>query len=179
MLIALIRYMLVLFFGVSILSACKAQQAKPIELPKQADGQTLLWQVIGKDVKKATYLFGTFHLMCKQDVQFSENLKKALVASDELYLEMDMDDPATALGGLFMMNMKDNKALRDLYSEAEYARLETFFRDSLFTPLTMFKRTKPMFLVAMLYPKFMPCKQVSGMEEGLMKLAKQHQKEIK
>ena len=72
MLIALIRYMLVLFFGVSILSACKAQQAKPIELPKQADGQTLLWQVTGKDVKKATYLFGTFHLMCKQDVQFSE-----------------------------------------------------------------------------------------------------------
>lgn len=179
MLLSFIRFALVLIFGVSILTSCQAQDPKPIELAKQPNEQTLLWQVTGKDVKKATYLFGTFHLMCKQDVQFSEPLKKALAASDEIYLEMDMDDPATTLGGLFMMNMKDDKALKDLYSEAEYARLETFFKDSLRTPLAMFKRTKPMFLIAMLYPKFMPCKQVSGMEEGLMKLAKQHQKEIK
>ena len=178
MILLVIRYTLVLFFGVSILSACQAQQPKPIDLPKKSDGQTLLWQVTGKDVKKATYLYGTFHLMCKQDVMFSESAKKALAASDALYLEMDMDDPATTMGGLFLMNMKEGKTLRDLYTEGEFARLESFFKDSLMIPLTMFKRTKPMFLIAMLYPKFMPCKQVSGVEEGLMKLAKQNKQEV-
>ena len=46
-------------------------------------------------------------------------------------------------------------------------------------PLALLQRTKPFFLAAMLYPKMMPCKSVSGVEEELMKLAKQQKKEIK
>lgn len=179
MIASLFRFVGLILTAFVTLISCKAQSPTIPALAEQADEQTLLWQVTGKGVKGASYLFGTFHLMCKQDVRFSEPLKTALKASDELYLEMDMDDPATTMGGLFLMNMKENKALKDLYTEAEYARLEAFFEDSLKIPLTMFKRTKPMFLIAMLYPKFMPCKQVSGVEEGLMTLAKANQKEVK
>ena len=42
----------------------------------------------------------------------------------------------------------------------------------------MFQSMKPAFLEAMLYPKMMPCKTITGVEEELMKLAKENKKEI-
>ena len=41
------------------------------------DNNSLLWEISGKDIKEPSYLFGTFHLMCKEDIHFSENLSKA------------------------------------------------------------------------------------------------------
>ena len=70
------------------------------------------------------------------------------------------------------------KKLKDFYTEEEYNKLNNFFKDSLHTSLSFLQSTKPYFLVAMLYPKMMPCKTVSGVEEELMKLAKANQKQI-
>ena len=158
--------------------SCNAQPKSPA-LKSNADDNSLLWEVSGNGLKKPSYIFGTFHLMCKDDIQFSSQLKTALAGTDKLYLEMDMDDPSILLSGFLMMNMKDGKKLQDLYTEAEYHKIETFFKDTLGTPLAFLQKTKPFFLVAMLYPKMMPCKTVSGVEEGLMKLAKENKKEIK
>jgi uncharacterized protein len=158
--------------------SCNAQP-KQAKLRANADDNTLLWEVSGKGLKKSSYLFGTFHLMCKDDIHFSEQLKTAVTNSDTIYLEMDMDDPSLLLSGMLMMNMKEGKKLQDLYTEAEYEKVAAFFRDTLHMPIALLQRTKPFFLGALLYPKMMPCKAVSGVEEELMKLAKQQKKEIK
>lgn len=154
---------------------CKSQPNKTLI---NKDNNTLLWQVSGKGIKPS-YIFGTFHLMCKEDVQFSEQLKNVLRTSDEVYMEMDMDDPSILLSGLLYMNMKGGKKLKDLYTAAEYKKVETYFRDSLGMPMLLFQSMKPYFLVAMLYPKMMNCKTSSGVEEELMKIARQDKKEIK
>jgi len=159
-----------------IISSCKGQSAG--NLKTNENDNTLLWEVTGNGLKAPSYLFGTFHMLCKEDIKFSSPLKQAVKNSDKIYLEMDMDDPATLLGGLMLMNMKDGKKLKELYKPEDYKRVESFFKDSLKTPLTLFQSMKPYFLVAMLYPKMMPCKTVSGIEEGLMKLAKEDKKEI-
>jgi uncharacterized protein len=158
--------------------SCNAQP-KQATLKVNADDNSLLWEVSGKGLKKPSYIFGTFHLMCKDDIQFSEQLKTALANSGLMYMEMDMDDPAIMLGGLLMMNMKNGKKLQDLYTAAEYQKVATFFKDSLHMPIGLLQSTKPFFLAAMLYPKMMPCKTISGVEEELMRLAKQQKKEIK
>lgn len=161
----------------SFFCACKAQPKLP-PLTANKDENTLLWEVSGKDLSKPSYLFGTFHLMCKDDIHFSDQLKTALTNTDTVYMEMDMDDPATMLGAVFLMNMKEGKKLKDLYTEAEYEKITTFFKDTLHIPITMFQSTKPFFLMAMLYPSMMPCKKISGVEEELGKLAKASKKEI-
>lgn len=170
----------VMFFtgAVLLLLSCKAQK-KQAAIAVNSDDNSLLWEVSGNGLKQSSYIFGTFHLMCRSDIKFSANLKTAVANSDIMYLEMDMDDPAMMLGGLMMMNMKGGKKLKDLYTEAEYEKLESFFRDTLHTPLTFFGSAKPFFLTAMLYPKLMPCKNVAGVEDELMKLAKLGKKEIK
>ena len=169
------RYIVALL-AIFLFESCQSQRVDP--LPAGKDDNTLLWEITGSDLEKPSYLFGTFHMMCRDDIRFSDNLKKALTASRELYLEMDMDDPANTLGAIFFVNMKDGKTLRDLYTADEYTRLERFFSDSLKTGLQMLQRMKPNFLEALLYPKMMPCKNMSGVEQELMVLAKKDKKEI-
>ena len=162
----------VFFFG------CKSQNKKS-STQKNNDNNTLLWQISGKDLKNPSYLFGTFHLLCKDDIKLSEQLKSVLKTSDEVYMEMDMDDPSTMLSGLLYMNMKDGKKLKDLYTDTEYKKVANYFTDSLGIPLMMLQSIKPYFLVAMLYPKMMNCKNASGVEEELIGIAKENKKEIK
>ncbi|MGF2414654.1 MAG: TraB/GumN family protein, partial [Ferruginibacter sp.] len=157
---------------------CTAQKVH-VNLKANNNDNTLLWEVSGKQLAAPSYLFGTFHLICKDDILISNQLKAAIKNTDEMYMELDMDDPATMMGALFLMNMKDKNTLKNLYKEDEYKKVESFFKDSLHTSITMFQSMKPFFLMAMLYPKMLPCKTMSGVEQELMNLAKENKKEIK
>jgi uncharacterized protein YbaP (TraB family) len=157
--------------------ACKAQPQQRLATGKSDN--TLLWEISGNGLKQPSYLFGTFHMMCKEDIQFSDNLLAAINDSKEVYFEMDLDDAANTLGAMFFMNMKEGKTLLDFYSQDEYLKLETYFKDSLRTPLKTFQKMKPSFLEAFLYPKMMPCKNMSGVEQELLKIAAKNKKEVK
>ena len=139
---------------------------------------TLLWQISGNGLTTPSYLFGTFHLLCKEDIHFSEALKQAVAGSGKVYLELDLDDPATLMGGLMLMNMKGGKKLKDLYTDEQYKRVSNFFKDSLKTPIGLFQQMKPAFLESLLYPKMMPCNAASSIEESIMQLAKASGKQI-
>jgi uncharacterized protein len=151
---------------------------KAPKLHQNKDNNTLLWEISGNGLKKPSYVFGTFHIMCKEDIRFSENVKQAIKTTKEVYFEMDLDDPKTMLGGLAMMNMK-NKTLADLYTKEELEKLTKFFKDSIKMSLSFFNKMKPMLLEALLYPRMMPCKTPSGVETELMVIAKKEKKEIK
>ena len=161
-------------FGVA---GCNAQ--KEYSFARQKNNNTLLWRVSGNGLQHPSFLFGTFHLMCKGDIYFSAQLKEAIKASDEIYMELDMDDPSTLLSGMFYMNMKDGKKLSDLYTPEEYKKLQTYFTDSLNMPMMLLQSTKPYFLVALLYPKMINCPTPAGVEEELLQIAKENKKEIK
>lgn len=171
--------MRLLFLAGLMLSFCTLKAQNNKELTGAETGNTLLWQISGNGLTKPSYLFGTFHLLCKDDIRFSDALKQAVIKSDEVYLELDMDDPSTLLGALVLMKMKDGKKLKDLYTEAAYKRVSDFFKDSLKTPIGLFQQMKPEFLMALLYPKMMPCNTTGSVEESLMQLAKENSKEIK
>lgn len=166
-----------LVIWVFALQACHAQTAGS-KLKTNDHNNTLLWEISGNKLQAPSYLFGTFHLICKDDIPIGEQVKAAVQSVDELYMELDMDDPATLMGGLMLMNMKGDSTLKSLYTAAEYEKIESFFNDSLHTPITMFQKMKPFFLMALLYPKMLPCKTMSGVEQELQMLAKKNKKEI-
>lgn len=163
--------------AVFILQSCRAQSTAP--LAQNKDDNSMLWEISAPGLEKPSYLFGTFHLMCKDDIHFSANLQQAIKTAREVYFEMKLDDPATTIGAMFYMNMKNGKALRDLYTPAEYERLQRFFSDSLKMNLSYFKTMKPMMLEALLYPRMLDCKNATGMEPALMVIAKKNGKAIK
>ena len=168
-----------LFYSLSTIffMGCKAQTDH--SFVKQKNDNTLLWQVSGNGLKQPSFLFGTFHLLCKEDIHFSDQLKKAVRVSNEIYMELDMDDPSTMLSGMLYMNMKNGKKLEDLYTPEEYKRVQNYFSDTLKTPIMFLDKAKPYFLVALLYPRMMKCATPAGVEEELMKIAKEDKKDIK
>ena len=160
-----------------LLQSCIAQ---PVEkIPSNADNNTLLWEISGNQLQQPSYLFGTFHLMCKEDIHFSAGLQKAMKNASEIYFEMDLDDPSNTLGAMLFMNMKEGKSLKELYSPEEYKRLETFFNDSLNVSLKSMQKMKPSLIESLMYPKLMPCKNLSGVEMELLKIAAEQKKEVK
>ena len=169
---------LVYFFWLILNIGTVCAQTGSGNLKTSADGNTLLWEISGNGLTAPSYLFGTFHLLCKDDINFSDPLKQAINNSHEIYLELDLDDPATIMGALMLMNMKDGKKLKELYTPDQYKRVSDFFKDSLKTPIGLFQRMKPEFLVALIYPKLMPCNSASSVEESVMELAKNAGKEI-
>jgi uncharacterized protein YbaP (TraB family) len=171
------KHVIVCLFICFGIAGCKAQKEHSFGIQK--NNNTLLWKVSGKGLKQPSFIFGTFHLMCKEDIHFSEQLKEAIKLSAEIYMELDMDDPSTLLSGMLYMNMKDGKKLSDLYTPEEYSKLQAYFTDTLHAPMMMLQRAKPYFLVALLYPKMMDCPSPAGVEEELLKIAKENKKEIK
>jgi uncharacterized protein YbaP (TraB family) len=168
------------YFFVLIFSAISGQaQHNGDSLANKPDENTMLWEISGNGLKLPSYLFGTFHLLCKEDIHLSPVLKHAIKDSKEVYLELDLDDPAILMEGLLLMNMKGGKKLKDLYTEQEFKRVANFFKDSLKTPIAFFQGMKPAFLGALLYPKMMPCNATASIEESIMQEAKAAGKEIK
>ena len=67
-----------------------------ISLNAQDLEKSLLWKVSGNGITKPSYLFGTIHITC--DATLDESVLKALDETEQLYLELDMDDPAMKAG---------------------------------------------------------------------------------
>ena len=170
------KQLITYIFLMTLFLGCKAQSQNHYKIQK--DDNSLLWKISGNGLSKPSFLFGTFHLLCKDDIHFSDQLKKAISDCDEIYMELDMDDPSTMLSAMMYMNMRGDTSLSDLYSSTEYDRLKNYFSDTLKLPLALLQKTKPYFLVALLYPRMMNCSSPAGVEEELLKLAKADKKEV-
>lgn len=167
----------ILFFIVLLMKAAFAQK-KPLPQKAAQAGNTLLWQVSGRGLKKPSYLFGTFHIMCKKDMPVGKTVHNAVAAVNSVYMEMDMDDPKIMLGGMKYVYMKDGKKLKDFFVPEEYSRLEKFFKDSIGIPLALMQTMKPLTLEALVYTYMMDCETPSGVEAEIQKIAKKNKKEI-
>ncbi|HSU50403.1 MAG TPA: TraB/GumN family protein [Segetibacter sp.] len=154
------------FFG--FLVASKAQ------IPTE---KTLLWQVSGKGITKPSYLFGTIHLMCSGELKMPEVVKEKFNTAEELYLEVDMDDPEMIKEMMAGMQMKDSSTLENLMGN-KFERVNEVFKASTGLPLTMLNTAKPMLIISMIYPSFLGCTPVSW-EGVFQQMAKDKSIEIK
>ena len=143
-----------------------------------ASTATLLWEISGKGLAKPSYLFGTIHMLCKDDLQLSENLRAKFAQSEQLALEIDMSDPKMMMELMQGLMMPDKQSLKTLLTEEEYDKVKRFFNDSLQMNIAMIERMKPFFANSLTLPKLLSC-AVAGYEERLMQLAKEQQKGIK
>ena len=89
---------------------------------------SLLWEISGRGLAKPSYLFGTIHLICPTDFSLSDSLKSTLSRTQQVALEMDMDDPGMMAGMMKTMNMTAGNELKKLVTAQEYERLEPFLQ---------------------------------------------------
>lgn len=144
------------------------------------NNKSLLWEITGNELQKPVYIYGTMHLMCKQDAILSDNLKKIIHDADEIYFEIDMDDFGQLLSGFSLGNMKNDTTLNELYTREEYERISHFFQGrGMGMQLQMFGKMQPMLISALVYQAILPCSAADGIELNIMQIAHEYKKEIK
>ncbi|KAA6440951.1 TraB/GumN family protein [Dyadobacter flavalbus] len=144
------------------------------QAPKE---NALLWEISAPDQKKPSYLFGTIHLICPADFSLNDSVKTAVARTQQIALEMDMDDPGMMMAMMKTMNMTGGNELKKLVSESDYAKLDQFYRDSVGVGLAMFEKAKPFILMGPLFNSVLAC-QPQSYETAFVELAGQQQSEV-
>ncbi|HMT73336.1 MAG TPA: TraB/GumN family protein [Chitinophagaceae bacterium] len=162
-----------LLMGLMALTSC-AQKEETVKGDK-----SLLWKISGNGLEKPSYLFGTIHMLCKEDANLGDNMIKAIKNADAVYLELDMDNLFDMLSVMNKMNMQNDTTLADLLTEDEYQKVKKLFTEkSSLLPFSMVEKYKPLLASAMLMESTMVCDEQVAMEQLIMEEAKKHGKSI-
>jgi uncharacterized protein len=138
---------------------------------------SLLWKIDGKDLPEPSYLYGTIHLICPSDFTLSDTLKECLKQTEQLTLEIDMDDPGLMMAMAKSMAMTGGEQLNHLLDSTDYVRLNRYFKDSVGLNIAPFERAKPFMLMSILLNRVLAC-QPQSYELSLMGLAKKQNVEV-
>ncbi|MBE7172528.1 MAG: TraB/GumN family protein [Williamsia sp.] len=146
----------------------------------KSEENTLLWQVSGNGMQKPSYIFGTMHILCSNDIKLGDSLKGIIRDVDKIYFEVDMDDMMEMMSVMSYIRMNGNQKLSDLLTPEEYSKLKDYFaKNPSPIPLQMMESFKPMFISTMIEEQRMTCPEKNGMEQMIMNEAKPYKKEIK
>jgi len=144
---------------------------------KAQQDNSLLWKISGKGLEKPSYLFGTIHLMCPQDIKITEAMQSAIATSEQMVLELDMDEPGIMQNMMASSMMQDGTTLKSLMSEDDYQMLEKFMMDSIGAPLQAMATMKPMLLSTVVMLPVLKC-QPGSYEMALVNAAQEKEMEV-
>ncbi len=110
--------------------------------------KSVFWKISGNGLKKASYLYGTIHLIPKDDFEVPAVVTAALGKSQRVAFEIDMKEMTnirTQMGLITKSFMAGGKTLKDLLSPEDYSLVKSKMEEK-GLPAGMFERMKPMFL---------------------------------
>ena len=140
----------------------------------QAQKSSLLWEISGNGLQHPSYLFGTFHLMCKDDFVISAQLESKIKATKQFYGELKMDDPQMQSKLMAKMTMQ-GKTLQSMFTDADYKRVSESFQKITGMPLISFDNFKPFLPVSLLALKSITCSEIVQPETEFVSVAKKNQ----
>lgn len=155
-------------------------QTKSAKVKAAGKDSALLYEISGKGLEKPSYLFGTFHIICSGDMIQMNNLTSYVDKTEQLYLEIDLDNQTEMMQMGKMAMLADGKTLNDLYTKEEYAKVDGLIQNSMGISLENFKTYKPMFIgvMALTSPKNLGCSQANSYDMSFMQYAVSKQKPV-
>ena len=142
-----------------------------------AQDNALLYEVTGNGLAQPSYLYGTFHLVCPNDLILSDALKKATADAQQLYLEIDMDDPNLQSSMMQGMMLTGGKTMKDLMSADDYTVVDSYLQKKSGMGLAQVGGLKPIALYSFMMMGVLGCQPVSY-DLTLMQMATKDKKEI-
>ncbi|MCX2738415.1 TraB/GumN family protein [Pontibacter anaerobius] len=152
-------------------------QLQPALAGGEKDENVLLWKISGKGLKKPSYLYGTIHAVCPDKMVISKALQETITQTEQLSLELDMDDPNMMAQVMQYATLPEGQSLREMFEEEEYKTLAELFAKSYGMELKYLDNMKPFMIQTMLLPVLTECTPESY-EQKLMELAHSQQKEV-
>ena len=145
--------------------------------------KALLWKVTGKNLTQPSYVFGTIHMIGKEDFLLTDLTKESISKTDRVTFEIDMadmNDMSNMMSIMMSATMKDGVTLKKLLNAEDYKLVNDFFSE-MGMPMMFLERIKPMFLSALtatdMSPTAMKSGEIMSYEMELMKMAEAQKKE--
>jgi uncharacterized protein len=147
------------------------------KIQAQQQDKSLLYEISGNGVTQPSYLYGTIHAICKDDFFITDATKEKFSKAQQVYMEIDMDDPKMMPDMMKSMYMTDGTTIKSLLSETDYQKVSQFFKDTLKMNIGGMDKMKPFAISSMTIMKLLSC-PMSSYEETFTKMAKTENKEI-
>ena len=139
---------------------------------------SLLWEISGNGLQQPSYLFGTIHMICKEDFILSETAKQKFNSSKQVYLELDMDDPQLQMTMMQQLQLPSNESLKNKFVESDFKALDSFLMKELNMNLAVFDQFKPMMVMSLLAQRVLSCAEMESYEMNFVKMATEQKKEL-
>ncbi len=158
-------FVLIIAFITSVL----AQQPK----------SSLLWEISGNNLQQPSYLFGTVHIICADDFFFPSIVQEKFINAGEVFLEMDMDDPAMMMKMMTLLQLPKGQTIKQLFGDSAFKAFDKQYQQITGASAMMFNSFKPFMLMSMLAQKSLNCPTTESYEQTFISLAAKHKKDIK
>lgn len=162
----MIRKLTLLFLGCSSL----------FQLSASDTSKTFLYAVSGNGLTDTSYLYGTIHMMCEGDFSMQKKITQAFDKTEQLYLELDMDDPKEM--EKMMASTKGKKKLTEILTPEQQKRLDKKLQADMGVPLSAVNEYSLTTISSMLMLKGLGCDNVKSYEQEFMSRAKEQDKSI-
>lgn len=136
----------------------------------------LLWEISGKGLQKSSYLYGTIHVICPDDLNISTTTKNVFNKTEQLYLELDLDNPE--LTTEMQRSMASNTHLKNLLKANDYEQLVSFFKNRTGYSIDVLGMIKPFYLLSYTYSPMIGCSQPISVEKSFAEMAYMQNKSI-
>jgi uncharacterized protein len=143
----------------------------------QENRKSLLWEISGNGLKRASYLYGTMHTADNRVFEFKDGVMEAFEACETLALELD-------IGGIIRQDifqkliMDSNLTIQSLLPSEDYKLLSEFFRDSLKQNILLFNKMQPLFVAGLVSQRHLKNDRKEALDLYFYSLAKERNKEI-
>ena len=143
----------------------------------QSNENSLLWKVEGNGIK-TSYVFGTFHMLPQKDFVLKDKVLAAFDASEQIVLELDMDDPGMQSEMMKHAALTDGATLETYMDDEEYTLIDSYLTDKMGVGLGQFKSFKPLLVGSMVMMAYLG-KDIASYEASLISRSKEQEKDIK
>jgi uncharacterized protein YbaP (TraB family) len=137
----------------------------------------VFYEVSGNGLAQPSYLFGTFHIVCHEDVRLSAATSKALADAKQLYLEIDFDDPSLQTDLIKSMMFGDGRTLKDVMKPEDFELLDDYLHRNGGPGVVPMAAFKPIALLSIVVKDILMC-ETDSFDLTLMTIALQADKEI-
>lgn len=140
---------------------------------------SLLWEISGNQLTQPSYLFGTVHVICKENFFFPEIVKEKFLAATSVYLEAELDDPSFDSKWMSAMQLDSGKTIQQLLGDNAFNKFDSCFTRITGESAIQYNNYKPLMLIGQLSNQTMLCQETESYEQWFINLATLHRIEIK
>jgi uncharacterized protein len=173
--------LIVIFAVFSSFAQTKSPKKPPVKKPvSKAGADGLLYKISGKNLTKPSYLYGTIHIICPDDMFAPDKLATYFDQTDSLILELDLDDAEVTKKAATAMNMPEGKNLKELLTPEKYAKVDEMFKNAFGVPVEALKAFSPLGLsiAVSTSPKSTGCQIPVSYEAKFMEMAAKAKKDV-